>query len=213
MCDTQPHESPSVEKIYPAFIAAQHEIEAVKKNAENTHIGTMYADLSAIIEAVRPILKNHGLGYTQKPQPSQSKEARLTTRIIHVSGEWFESTITVPATVFNKAGIEILNAQTYGAAMTYGRRYALAAMLGIATEDADGMHEAAEHDDDSDADLPETSAETNAEKLRAAKSMQELLNVMNALPTEKQKPVRKLFQELLNAFKEKKAPARKRAAK
>lgn len=104
------HESEATSNIYPAFLAAQCEIEAVKKNAINEHIGKSYADLTAVIEALKPVLPKHGLGYIQKPQPSVDSEARLTTRVIHTSGEWLECTITVPAGVLNKSGMEIFNA-------------------------------------------------------------------------------------------------------
>lgn len=208
-------ESDSTLSIYPAFIAAQHEIEPVKKNATNDYIGSTYADLKAVIDSLKPVLKKHNLGFTQKAEPSTGQEARLTTRIIHVSGEWFESTITVPA-VHNHKGNITFDAQTYGAAMTYARRYALAAMFGLAQEDTDGQMHAVDDLDQGcglDEENIDTSAGANEQKLRGAKNLQALLKVMNDLSAEEQKPLRGLFQELLAGFNQKKAPRKSPAKK
>ena len=60
----------------------------------------------------------------------------LTTRLIHASGEWIEDTLIMPIPVVGKSN----DAQAYGAALTYARRYALTAMLGIvADEDMDSV--------------------------------------------------------------------------
>lgn len=206
------HESEATSNIYPAFLAAQCEIEAVKKNAINEHIGKSYADLTAVIEALKPVLPKHGLGYIQKPQPSVDSEARLTTRVIHTSGEWFECTITVPAVVLNKSGMEIFNAQSYGAAMTYARRYSLSAIFNLAQEDNDG--EMGQHDLDSDDLDADMDGESIQQRLENAKSMQELLKVMNELTTKQQIPYREFFKQRIASFKKSPAKtARKRTAK
>jgi hypothetical protein len=87
-----------------------------------------YADLSAIWEAIRAPLDKNGLSVTQVY--SQEQDAlKLITILMHNSGQWIRSVLNV-----NTKDIDI---QKIGSAMTYNRRYALSAILGISTEDDD----------------------------------------------------------------------------
>jgi len=123
--------SETIKELAVALSVAQSEMKGAVKNAINPHLGSKYANLTSIIEAVKPTLTKHGISFVQCAEPSESVEVRLTTCLIHSSGQWLESTITVPTTK--------KDAQGYGSAMTYARRYALAAMLGIPQEDDDGI--------------------------------------------------------------------------
>ena len=98
----------------------------VKVNSQRGAYSFKYATLDAILDAVRKPLSDAGLCVVQIP----GKES-LETRLIHDSGECLSSRI--PLFVSQQG------AQAYGSALTYARRYALAAMLGIAAdEDDDG---------------------------------------------------------------------------
>lgn len=89
-----------------------------------------YADLAEVVATVRPILAAHGLGYIQAPTTPSEGYVSTTTRLIHKSGQWIESTITMTAG---------RTPQQQGIVITYSRRYAIVAMLGLATEeDPDG---------------------------------------------------------------------------
>lgn len=110
---------------------ARLEITGAKKNAINPHLGSKYADLASIIEAVKPALLKHGISFIQMPEQPQDGEVRLTTRLMHTSGEWIEATIGVP--------MSKKDAQGCGSALTYARRYSLAAMTGLPQEDDDGI--------------------------------------------------------------------------
>lgn len=125
------NQSESIKELAQALATAQAEMKGAIKNAINPHLGSKYANLASIIEAAKPTLTAHGISFVQCPEPSEAVEVRLTTRLIHTSGQWIESTITVPVTK--------KDAQGYGSAMTYARRYALAAMLGMPQEDDDGI--------------------------------------------------------------------------
>ena len=104
----------------------QSEMEAITKDAQNPFFKSKYASLSAIIEDTRVPLGKNGLSYAQFP----SGDASLTTILMHKSGEWISDTYTMhPAD--NKP-------QSVGSALTYMRRYALCAVLGLAVEDDDG---------------------------------------------------------------------------
>lgn len=119
-------------KIAAAFVAAQAELtNPPKKSKANT--GTYsytYADLPAIIDHVRPVLAKHGLAVSQDIAMEDGR-LLIRTRLIHSSGECME---------FGPlAGSVGSDWQKTGGGITYARRYALAAALGIAAdEDDDG---------------------------------------------------------------------------
>lgn len=91
-----------------------------------------YAPLDSVLGHLRPVLVKHGLAITQLLDEGPS----LTTMLLHSSGEFLASSMPLPLT----AG---MSAQEIGSAVTYMRRYAIVALLGIATEeDDDGNHAA-----------------------------------------------------------------------
>lgn len=88
-----------------------------------------YAPLDEILNLVRPILSKNSLSVVQAPSGS-GNDIIITTILLHSSGEWIE---------FPQLSLKADNAtpQAAGSAITYGRRYALSAVLGIASEDDD----------------------------------------------------------------------------
>lgn len=89
-----------------------------------------YADLQSVLEAVREGLTANGLAVIQAPMPSENG-IKLRTTLAHKSGQWMASELCLPQ---DKMG----GVQGMGSALTYARRYALAAMVGIAQDDDDG---------------------------------------------------------------------------
>ena len=117
-------------KIYTAFIKAQKEFGAALKTSTNPHFKSKYADLASCIDAVVGALNNNGIGFTQYVHESE-KGVCVETIFLHESGEIMTSgQLTVPV-VKN-------DAQGYGSALTYARRYSVMAACGIAPEDDDG---------------------------------------------------------------------------
>jgi hypothetical protein len=113
-----------------AMASAFAAIEAATKSAANPHFKSKYADISSVIDAIKPALVANGLFFTQRPEPAQGGVA-VETVVHHASGESMAlGTIFVPA---NKN-----DAQAYGSALTYARRYALVTAFGVPTEDDDG---------------------------------------------------------------------------
>lgn len=118
-----------------AMAAAFGEIEAATKEADNPGFkrdgkATKYADLTAVINAVKPALIKHGLFFTQHPEPSE-RGVTVETWLHHSGGESLSlGKLFVPA---NKN-----DAQGYGSALTYARRYALVTAFGVPVEDDDG---------------------------------------------------------------------------
>lgn len=113
-----------------AMAKAFAEIEAATKSANNPHYKSKYADLGAVIDAVKPALIKHGLFFTQRSHPAENGVS-VETVLHHEGGEELSlGTLFVPA---NKQ-----DAQGFGSALTYCRRYSLMTAFGVPAEDDDG---------------------------------------------------------------------------
>lgn len=121
--------SESVGKIAAALVAVASEIENPHKTATNPHFRSKYADLAEIVNTARPVLPKHGVAVVQSPGMEDGL-LTLDTLLLHTSGEWIRGRASTP--------IAKLDPQGVGSAITYLRRYSLAAMLGLAQEDDDG---------------------------------------------------------------------------
>lgn len=113
-----------------ALAKAQAVMTGAKKDAANPFFKTKYADLASCWEACRMALTANGIAVVQGNSP-HPEGVQVQTRLTHKSGQWVEDDgLFVPA---SKA-----DAQGFGSALTYARRYSLCAMVGIAPEDDDG---------------------------------------------------------------------------
>jgi hypothetical protein len=108
----------------------QGEVNNVSK--DKSGYGYKYADLAQILDVVRPLLSKHGLSVIQMPGKSESG-VTVSTMILHSSGQWIKSETQLPM----ETAAKMSAAQAAGSVITYARRYALAAALGIAQEDDD----------------------------------------------------------------------------
>lgn len=131
--------SENIEKIALALANFQKVVGSPKKSAENPAFkregkALKYADLDAIIKVITPALSENGLSQMQFTSSNiEAKTVTVSTMILHNSGQYMISDdLVLPAENFGK-----FNAQTIGSSITYGRRYSLSAMLGIASEDDD----------------------------------------------------------------------------
>ena len=113
-----------------ALVKAQKAFGPALKSSTNPHFKSRYADLAACVEAVVDSLNNNGIALIQQNQPSPDGVI-VETIFLHESGESLNcGQLFVPA---NKH-----DAQGFGSALTYARRYSLMAACGIAPEDDDG---------------------------------------------------------------------------
>lgn len=113
-----------------ALVAAQKEMSGAKKDSTNPHFKSKYADLASVDAAIGPAAAKHGLGYFQRVV-ERDNAAAVETVILHESGEMLEcGVVAVP--------VSKSDAQGYGSAMTYARRYSLSAAFGVCPEDDDG---------------------------------------------------------------------------
>jgi hypothetical protein len=127
--------SESIKSLAAAFCKAQPKIEGAVKDKTNPAFRSKYADLGSVVDAIKPALASEGLSFLQVPHDADSA-ARIETLLMHASGEWISlGTVTVPVTK--------LDAQGFGSALTYARRYGLLTAFGVAPEDDDGNAAAA----------------------------------------------------------------------
>lgn len=145
MCDTH---SEQINELAKALAAAQGELEPAEKNAtaaigEKGKLKRKYADLTAMIDAVRKVLPKHGLSIAQIVLPSEGV-AHVRTMLMHESGQWLASECRMP---YDNTGSK--NAiQSMGSAITYARRYSLSALVGVVADDDDDGEGAWRRDDD-----------------------------------------------------------------
>ncbi len=125
--------SESIGQLAAALALAQSEIENAEKDTANPFFKSKYADLASVWRACRVPLTKNGLAILQ-PASASGNLVTVTTILAHKSGEWISCELTMPC---EKGG-----PQAIGSCITYGRRYGLSAMVGIASDDDDG--EAAE---------------------------------------------------------------------
>lgn len=123
--------SERIDELAAALVAALGELSDVPKDRE-ANAGTYryrYADLASTLGQARPILAAHGLALTQAAEVTD-RVVSVWTTIVHTSGQY----VTYAPTVLPVGA----NPQATGSAITYARRYAAMAVLGLATEDDDG---------------------------------------------------------------------------
>ena len=127
-------QSESIKTLTESLIKAQSEFTTLPKDKKG--YGYNYTDLDTVISAVRPILAKYSLGFIQALTTLESGKPGITTRLISVGGEFLEDTIPLPEITVGKTNA----AQNMGAAITYMKRYALCAILGISSdEDTDAV--------------------------------------------------------------------------
>lgn len=126
--------SESIKAIMPALLKAQKEIKAAIKLAENPYFGSHYADLTTVLDAIKGPLNDNGIVLLQGLDywsGSDQVAPYVETRLVHAeSGEWV---LTRTPIVCAKAG----DPQAFGSGSTYGKRYALQALIALPTEDDD----------------------------------------------------------------------------
>ena len=127
--------SEDIKQLAKALIEVQRDMSPATKDAVNPFCRNKYATLTSIMESCRPALIKHGIWLTQITVPLTADQSQnhlaLLTKLTHAdSGQWQSSLTIVPLPKADPQGM--------GSAITYARRYALSAMLGIVTEDDDG---------------------------------------------------------------------------
>lgn len=137
--------SENINELSTALSKAQGEIQPAIKDSNNPYFSSKYADLASVWDACRQPLSKNGLSVIQAINQSETGMI-LTTILTHASGQWIKSEMPL---IYKKADPNDMNEdgkkkksneiQALGSSLTYSRRYALSAMVGIApSEDDDG---------------------------------------------------------------------------
>lgn len=121
--------STEIGELAKALAKAQGLIEGAKKHEKNPFFKSKYADLSSVWDACRHPLSENGLAVLQTVQHINDKSCLVTT-LVHESGQWMNSILPIP--------VVKQDVQALGSAITYCRRYALSALVGICPVDDDG---------------------------------------------------------------------------
>lgn len=125
--------SPTTGALAASLARAQARMTAAEKTAQNPHLRNRYADLTAYLAACRPALAAEEIALVQGVS-IDGDLATVETRLMHSSGEWISSVLSLLIT----QGKGVTAAQSAGSTITYARRYALAALVGLSADDDDG---------------------------------------------------------------------------
>src|SRR5690606_32805591 len=120
-----------------------------------------YADLAAIRDAVTPSLTKNGISIVQMTGEDNGRLI-VKTRLMHSSGQWLQSEYPITN--------DINKPQAMGSALTYARRYSLAAICGIASEEDDDGNAAQDHGKGKNGDATANRA-INADEFRQLKEL------------------------------------------
>jgi len=131
-------ESSEVGELYSAFAKACSEAVGIEKSGFSAHIKYKYAKIEDMISVWRPILAKHGLTIIQKLVTFGGNVDFIYTRLQHSSGQWTESRFRVrwqsdPNIDKSK------DLQNQGSAISYAKRYAYAAMVGVSYDEDDDL--------------------------------------------------------------------------
>ena len=176
------NQSESIAALAAALSKAQASITGALKDSANPFFKSKYADLASCWDACRKPLTDNGLAVIQTIEAGEAR-AVLVTTLCHASGEWIKSYCPI----LTKDD----SPQALGSAITYARRYALAAMCGLAQVDDDAEAAQGRH---------KVSAPQNPEllaKIAATATAEELSKLYNAVPQD----VREAHIEVFKARK------------
>ncbi len=125
-------QSETTNELSAALAKAQGAMKAATFNKINPHYKNRYADLAAVVDAIRVPLSTNGLSYTQTTEIREGGFVLVTT-LRHASGQWIASEYPLPVGA---------KPQELGSALTYARRYSLSAIACIAADDDDDAESA-----------------------------------------------------------------------
>ena len=128
--------SETIGKLAAALAKAQGEMGNAAKDSNNPHFKSKYADLASVRAAVHGPFSSNGLAYVQLPR-FDGDMVHVETVLMHAeSGEFIGDTVSIPVMQKSAHGV--------GSAITYGRRFGLMAISGVAPEEDDDGNAASE---------------------------------------------------------------------
>ena len=131
-------QSESIANLAKALSIVQGKLTYATKDSANPFFKSKYADLESVWDSCRSLLSENGLSVIQMPGNYFEGRMWLVTRLCHASGEWIEQEMSFPVGKSDNQGVVRVDAHSCMAAITYMRRGALAAFIGIVQADDDG---------------------------------------------------------------------------
>jgi hypothetical protein len=133
--------SPEINELFAALAKAQAEIRIAGKESRNQFLKSKYADLVSVVNASRPALAKNGLSVMQSMDTDEEGRRYLVTILGHSSGQYMSSRIDIPyyppsADPSKKETLRDFF-QSFGACVTYLRRYAYASIVGVIADEED----------------------------------------------------------------------------
>lgn len=153
-------QSEQINELASALAKAQGEILPAIKDSKNPFFKSSYADLSSVWTACKEPLSKNGLAVMQTMDFKEGTNILITT-LAHASGQWVRSFLPIMS--------EKNNAQGIGSAITYMRRYALSAMVGITCDEDDDGNESCK--------LPEKKKESPKVSREQAQEIETMLSL------------------------------------
>jgi len=153
--------SESIKELATALSKLQGQLTFAVKDSANPFFKSKYADLESVWDSCRDALAKNGLAVIQMPGNYFEGRMWLITRLVHSSGEWIEQEMSIPVAKQDAHGCL--------AAVTYMRRGALAAFLGIVQADDDGNVASGKLTVDQEVDI-----DAIVDKMRASKTIASL---------------------------------------
>lgn len=168
--------SDDISEIAKALPKAQSAMGEVFKNANNPAFKSKYADLGAVVEAVLPALNGVGIALLQPTTGLRNGHVQVATMLLHESGQWVRCVMAITLAKQDAHGI--------GSAVTYGRRFGLQAMSGVAPTDDDGNASSGprqhHQQQQRQPEGPSAAAQYAAAQLRQAKTKDEFSHFWNS---------------------------------
>lgn len=163
--------SAEITEISAALSAFQGEVEQPTLNKENPYFKSRYVDLSGVLKSAQKTLAKNGLSVTQIIEGDY-----LVTLLTHKSGQWFKSVCPIG---------NYKNQQERGSALTYTKRYAICAILGIAADTDDDGNSATDADKKSGGiQKNQANAKTTGNLAYTGAQLKQAIEEMNAVTDE-----------------------------
>lgn len=168
--------SAEINEISAALSAFQGEVEQPSLNKENPYFKSRYVDLSGVLKAAQKTMAKHGLSVAQIIDGGD-----IITLLSHKSGQWFKSVCPIGS---------YKNQQDRGSAITYTKRYAICAILGIAADTDDDDNSATDADKKNGGLQTSRTAKPVSQVTFTGAQLNQAIGEMNAVGTERE------FQEV-----------------
>jgi hypothetical protein len=128
------NKSESIASLAKSLASVQASLAPAKRDSTNPFFNSTYADLNSVWESCRELLAKNGLSVIQGNSIGANNTVIVETILAHESGQWVQSELCMPLAKNDPQGV--------GSAITYGRRYGLAAIVGIVADDDDDANAA-----------------------------------------------------------------------